>query len=961
VPPDLVDVSFVFFPSPSRLNYTFNTTLLEANVTTGMVPPLRIGLVDDYWNTTTAPQLFRDLMRRQGRFGATLATASSGSLFTLLSLNAFTFPAANVMQIQFQRDETYNAVDDEELVLFLSSGMTVSGVAPSSSNITLIVRSGQPRLIASGTALDAGSRAFILGGLQLELYLENDLFESNALLPSDICPFAQCVIATSNSQRRLTVSFLATPTTVQTTNTTFTIYVRPTAMKSRSVVNNVTMRVALEPGLATLTFLNLPSTVTEETISSGALPALRISVVGDRLINDPDRLARALAQGCTCTPPSDQYGFCSRALALFTSIAFRVDDNRQSATITLQPDDLYDIYAKELVNISIGKLGMDSGLAPTGWTLLDVDPVRGDYQFSATATTVAAAVIRDEDAFNLDVIFALRHERFIADPTSAVVIDGSRSTQSEADEANGYERLKSTLYHQGVVSSDRRVLRLSMHRAPTYASGSDETITFRIPTSAVMGPLAPTLISPSATITIKKSGGTLTLLTPTVTTVDRVRSSGINITVTSSDRWGAVYLTGLSAQALQDVVTSSSSPVEEPRGFTVLKQAMMSRSISVDGHRLDLMISRSSSYDLVNDEVLTIHFSDTRWGALDRPMVPDAFQIVVKAKVEGASSSGYVVLFMPSPVDEGKLQRALAQFLGVTTDVVVVTSNEEYDVGGVFRRVGIDLLPGSSRTPTEAATFLVGTNSELLRSRLNISTLYKASAPLSGDEVDVRLGLRTQNNVARPNPSLVWVWVSIAVLVVAAVAAFAYYRFRVVGRMKAATSKQGRSAPLLKVRKDTTELHPELWSELADGTDEVLNLANWHAYERGANFSAENSPEAATKTLSADAAVDILAASQTRPGSPRKPVVTQAVQFVDLDDDISGPSMASAAARAVRIDLDEYVDSRQPPGFLRHTVAPLKFEQVAPRPVSQEVVAIYPPGTPSTAKFRTQRLDFRSL
>jgi hypothetical protein len=944
VQPILTNVSLIVSPSPSRLNFTFNTTLLEASLTSGTVPPLRFTLLDDYWDTTATPAaLLRTIVRRTWA-GTPLPSSSTGDIVNVVGATGFSFPSPDVLEIKFVGDESYNAAVDE-LVLFTFSGlMTKSGIPPAVPNVTFKILAGAPRLIASGSALNAGSRAFITGGLQLDLYLENDIFIRNVLLPEDLCPFAPCVVSVSNSLHRLTVTFLASLTTVLASNATYTVSVKPAAIESHESLNNITMFIRLEPGIATLTFADLPTVVTEDVVSSGDLPTLRINVIGDRLVQNPDQLARALTAGTSCTPVSDAYGFCSRARALFTSIAYRFDSGLQTATLTLQPDELYDIRAAELVNISLGAVAVESGLAPTGWVSILVQPVRGTYQFSATASSTTSADIRNNEALDLEFTFALKHERFTANPTIAMINDGARSTSSDQDEPSGFESLKSNLFFEGSLSDDARVLRLRMKRNEAYAIANTEIITFKVPAAAVVSSNAPVAPSPS-TLTIAKSGGTLTLLSPSATDAERVRSAGINVSVVSSDRWAAVRLSGIDAAELADLVVSSAAPSAEPRGYTALKSAMQPTAVSVDGNRLDLTIHAAAGYDLVEREVLTIRFTDPRWGELNRPMTPDHFDIVVVAKSATASQAGYVLLFVREPVSEGALQRQLAEFMGVTTDMVIIVNNVPYGSGQTYRKIAIDIVSpvdtatSVRRSPAEAAAFLIQSDAGLLSSALNISALYAASAPLSESEVNVKLGLQTETKIVHETQSLIWVWVAVAVFCAGCIGAAVLYRFKVRGRMTAARSRDGRAAPLLKLQpREGLETTPP---------------------ERGASmpFRAASPNDAVALFIASGARAEAIRPSLAAEHDAS--VDRRLANFTDRDDLIIGPSLASSQARAVRIDLDEYVHSRQPPGFLSPAAAPLQLPAL--QPTAQRSVGVYPPGTPAAAKFRGRRFDTSML
>jgi len=1018
VPPVLRDNSFVFYPAPSRVNFTFNTTLEEDRVTRGGGEPLRIQLLDDYWNATTAPGIFRDTMRRTAPDGGSVNERATGSLLAIFNLAAFAFPTPDVMEITMSGDPAYDAPEDELFVLGFTGAMTASGVQPAVTNISLHVVAGVPRLVASGSALKAGSRDFIQGGLSLLLYLENDLFVQNALLPSDVCPFGACAVSVDNNGRTLTVNLQANTETVLVSNATFTVFIKPSAVRSNATLNNVTLEIALEPGIATLAFADAPTTVTEQEVAEGKLPALLLNVIGDRFVNDAGRLARALAAGTVCFPASDAYGFCGRAQNIFATIDVRFF-TLQTVQLTLQADELFDVAANERINITIGALGTESGLAPTGWVSLTITPVRGRYYFSSTASAIPSARLTSQDDLDVTVTLTLRHERFTAYPTAAVIA-GSRSALTSADEPQGYDRWKTEMYHEGVLSADQRTLRLSMRRTPLYAARSDETITFAIPADAVRSSTPPALASENpATVVIERSGGRLTLESPSVTTAARVRYSGVNITVTSTDRWQAVFISGLSPSQIRGSITSNRAPAQEPFGFEALKSAMLSRTIIVESNRLDLAIAPSPAYALDEDEVITFTFTDPRWGSLNRPMVPDRITILVKAKQ--ADDSGALTFYVTTPVDEGELQRGVAAFAGITTDRVVIVRNDVFSSG--FRRVEVDVLPApvgapsDARRPSQVAEFFLASDADLVKRRLNTSAIERQAAPLDSDTLLLRLGIRTERRIVREEQSLVWLWVSIAALALAAIAAVVIYHYRLKGRMLAPQASDARSAPLLKIKGsglDQTFVEAlegkaaDEGSAMHDGNNSHngygFNDDGWGG-ERGARLSPSPGRSASPdefasassargvsrarggRPATADAALDeLLATSAGRarpiaanpaaafaassPGNAPAPVAAiggtgaagaVVAPFTDDDTRVAGPSLAGRRARDVRIDLDEYVATRQPGSFLRPTAGPLELPPLQRVEGPTGGVALYPPGTPASRKFRTKTVDTRYL
>lgn len=149
---------------------------------------------------------------------------------------------------------------------------------------------------------------------------------------------------------------------------------------------------------------------------------------------------------------------------LFGGVVFALSTDYHSLTYKLQADELYDIYAPEVITLTVTSLGVASRVTPRPTdsnTSFVIQPTQGKYFLSGSFSDLTVLTLQTAAAQRVKVVLTLYGERwaFNASYATTALLDGITS-QSALYEDNGFTKYKSTIIspQSAELSADHRVL-----------------------------------------------------------------------------------------------------------------------------------------------------------------------------------------------------------------------------------------------------------------------------------------------------------------------------------------------------------------------------------------------------------------------------------------------------------------------------------------------------------------------
>lgn len=955
---------FTIWPSPGTVTATFNASISETQVAQGG-QSIVLRLQNEEWDPA---RVLTELQAATIRSIAQIADADSETkqgLGRVFALSAFSLDDNRTVRVSMLSDFRFDSVVDMRVAIVVPANLTISGLIPIPNTFTITITARPGRLIGSGSAVLAGSRDLVLGGLQYVLTIENDLFVKRDLSPRELCPMP---INSPNLQQLDCTLFVSDPDAdfarvvillfpnrtdfVIDRNTSYNIHIPISSIKSGRGVNNVSMSVYVQSGVLEPIPQLAGREFNEDVFRLGGIATIELRVGGDKFVQQPEVIVSSFARSLRCVPPSDNFGFCSRAVHIMTSGRYTYGLNNRRFVITLQPDPDFDIALDQTVFIDLGGLAMSSGLAPFSPTQQSfrVRPSVGEYFFSASTTSVVSQEVSlgfvDEPTKSITIILTLFGERWKSNP-SKDLIEGFSSTSPLQREANGFMRWRSELFHGARVSDNGRVLTLQMRPAPDYVILQAESIIFSVSGQAVLSGVTPTQTSQSNRILVEATTQ-LEILSPRTFSATTLVQRGINVTLrlSGSSEWEPV-----SGRMFSSAIVSQSPPGLEPNGFEALRSrdavtfTMPSDRSAFNVLQCTIAIpagaavasgggsgASASEYYLRRKEVLRVTVP-SQWIVSRLAPYPRFIDIAIDPALKT------VVLITRNPVNRDALVIQLAKLLGVSTDTIVLESVERYgDVNDLYSRVRVSLLesttPGA-RQVDDTISFLLNADARLTDECCRVMHSYLASSPPSDREINEKIGLSTAEATVERDDSLTWVWVMLGLLFVAAVGGAVYYWRHI---KDAQYSGMNRALPA-DAETFTAKLILTSDPALTQGAGKFKVLRKDGNSIRGADFAATINQSASLRQLN---------------------------QAED-EDELGLPSFAGRGKSTTRIDVDEAMQVGQPMSVFDQRI--YKLDLPPPPPPGEplkpdDTVSIYPPAMPHKAKFvpaRRARVDTMML
>jgi len=733
-----------------------NITIREADIINGSFA-FTVTLENEIFQTPAG--VASDL---RSRFNSPTATSTFGvvtQLGTYLADAAVTLnPLRTTATIAFRPSPAFDILQRETIILTFGSGSIASGVAPRNNTYIINVDPDPGLISVAGSATFAGTIDVVNGGLTYVLSLTNDLWRNDMEFDRDhFCLLApQCsVILNQDNRRDVTVIFDRYSDFVLTVNRTYSIVLPGTYFRTNSTPQgNATLLIYVTSGIVAWSFERALPTMTEDQVREGSLPRLIAGVSGDKLSVAKDVRA-ALIAGVSCSSPggngTNPYGFCARAATIFQGLDFTLGSGNRVMRLQLQGDDLYDIYVPETVTLYLGATAFQSRLAPnrTFSLTFTVQPRAGQFFVSGTLTGLTQRdVTEPARAAQVKITVTLHGERWVPNVTDAVsaLTDALKSTSQST--TRGFMAFKEQIFNpvaSGSLDNTHRVLTLQFVPVTRFAVFDPEFITITVPSSAVLSAFNPALASKASGFAMNKALGQISY-TPARIHAAEVRQ-GLNVTVhISGATWRPLQIAGFS---LVPYVTTKSSPIEEPNGFAVHRQTLLSLVTSgpdnIQPSTFIVPLKGAAAYDLIRPELVylgmgtgwTVENVDTDPSRLSIRIDPDYPPVEVVVDVGG---------------DDGQLdlvawKAAVANAIGVQPGEIVVLPGTPVPEPNIpqpspFRRVSLRVSYSAARDPTAdpelpplydnaAAKLITGLDKEFSQRVFNASASFVNSTPPS--------------------------------------------------------------------------------------------------------------------------------------------------------------------------------------------------------------------------------------
>jgi hypothetical protein len=662
-----------------------NTSVREVQVLNGTFS-FSVTLVNDLWaspaiigNDLRNTATFRDVASSRG-VQAQLDTYLSDAAITVNTMRS-------IATIAFRPTPEFDILVPEEFSVTFSGDSTASGLVPRNNTFTFVIMPDNGTISISGSATFAGTLDVVNGGLSYQLWLSADLWSDTAdFVREDFCLLSdQCsIILNRNNYRQVTVLFDRNPAHSPAANETRNVILRPEYFLSGSVpIGNPSLFLYVTSGVVIWTLERSVAVVTENMIREGSLPHIKAGVNGDRYSVDAD-VRGALVAGVRCTNArnvSDEYGFCARAATLFQGLDFSVA-NGQTMRLQLQPDELYDIYEPETVTLYLGPTAFQSRLAPNrsySFTFT-VQPTRGTFYLSGTLNGLTQSDVTDATkARRVAIAITLRGERWLPNASNAVsALIGGLTTTAEVKSLSFVGNARRILNPEaaGTLDPTRRVLTLRFVPVPTFSITGPEFVSISVPQDAVLSSFAPDLASVASGFGIGMADGKVSVSPAQIDSAD-IRSTGVNVTFfIAGAAWRIVTFESIQ---IADYIQTSSSPIDEPKGFAVFRDALLkdAQQRAVSTSAITLPIARTPDYDLNRPEAIYLVPDAASWIVENVPTDPRRILIrfdpsypYVEVVVDVGNVNG--------TVDMTVWMRAVATSLGLMPEDILVSDNSPH-------------------------------------------------------------------------------------------------------------------------------------------------------------------------------------------------------------------------------------------------------------------------------------------
>ena len=837
-----------------------------------------------------------------------------------------------------------------------------SGLSPIPSVVTFFIVSQLPVLRFSGSALYGGSRDLLMSSLVLNVVLANDVFTD--AIDSSICPRQlQCVFVMSDDSRSMTIQIRTSAefTSIRAV-TKFQISFPATAFENgiAPLVNTATVTIFPQGGILE-EVIDLTNTYEESVFREGGLPSFTLRVTGDEFIPDTAAITNSIVEGIVCIPVRDEYDFCGRIRHLINSI--RLSDGNRAATVYLQRDYEFDIFAQQMVQLHVTGDAFLSKQAPIAREAIQftVYPVAGSVYYSNAAASISANVLRgDTSDTPLDIAFTftLVGERWASD-ASTKILEGIGVTPST--QQTGFTSFKSSMFAPAVISANGRVIVLRMRHVPSYDISTQETLTMNVNEDAVLSKKKPSLTSTANQFVITVGGSVIELTSLQTLWADGVALNGMLLSVRSSTEWDTLAVSTGSLQA-PGVLRSLSSVASEPHGFARystpapgLTDAMamapvLHGNIAPGDKVLTISIPPNSKYSLLKEEVLVITFpSKFQQGSNKGAFTPQSLSVRILPQMKT------LLLMVRNPSSADSVAHLVASLLGIFVSRIDVTAFQAYgDEQNLYSRVSIVIRDGdsaddsSSLSSAEATERLYSATRETRASCCNISAIYWASAPPTKEQSDIDLGLEAPPERVQRSTDLLWVYIGVGALALIAVGAIVWWK--VYGAMM----DSGRN----RVRREEPESN---WEPLLFVPKGDLPMVDGDAFEM-ASRTALRALSVADGTQRAEESF-----TESRDG-PHRAREHHRLDG-DTDEFTSGPSLgggprpqAGHAGHKVTFDVDDLLYAGQPSHIvheerrLRENAQPRQTVQQPPMmPMSEDDVVVFPQRFHDSPDYRRMR------
>lgn len=613
------------------------TALNESNIISGGVTA-RFTLQYDRWNATAA--VANNL---RGNFPA--STTPDSDFSTVQFLRAFLSDAAfslrdngETLVVVFQPLPDYD-IRSAEVFALLFDGVpaVLSGITPLNRNFTFVVSPSPTFFVANGSALLFGVAQLLTSRLTLTLRLFNDYWLREAAFnAAELCPMTVCVATVDSTGRFLTVSLDPNPEFIIAVDTAFPIVLRRAYVLSNITPNNTqraAMRAYVTAGLLTWSG---PTVVSESSLRTGTAGSYFAALRGDLFSSALDA-RNSLVEMTHCDGPmSDWASFCRRLPQLLHPLSVKLQQSRRVAVFTFAPDTLLDVFATQQVTLRLGRLAVESRVAPLNEYTVSVVPVAGAFYVSGVPEDLNANDLAGgPSARTIRLRIHLVGDRFHANMSrtvgaiaSSVVVQGG---PRPASLYTGFAALAKVLLvpDGAILSDDSQTLTLTIVPSASYLSDADELVTLTVPPAALLSGL-----NASGTqnqFSVAATAATVTVF-PLQIRASELRTTRVSllVSIATGGTWEQSFVQV--GRLLVAGIECSVSLVEEPYGCTrhraELLQSLQAVGATINGSTLVLELDAAPSYDILQPETIVLSFT-RNWTTSYLPVTPSRLSVLV--------------------------------------------------------------------------------------------------------------------------------------------------------------------------------------------------------------------------------------------------------------------------------------------------------------------------------------------
>ncbi|CUG88833.1 membrane-associated protein, putative [Bodo saltans] len=494
-----------------------------------------------------------------------------------------------------------------------------------------------------------------------------------------------------------------------------------TSQQTPLINGNTTFVINPSPGSISLvdSLVQSAAYVTEDDIRAGNL-WFQFSMIGDLWRQERDPYV-AMFSG----PTGESTGLLSLVDELVPSIEyfnFTSTNTSQYLTLQLQASDTYDISALETLRITFSAEAASSGLAPRfdqgdGSFTFQIRPSAGRFVVSGQ-TGLTEKIVREGGSILYLTLFG---EKWTT--TAAQCVRGGISITTSTTRNALLSSTIIPIYGNGMALLNRFTLSVTMFPARSgtnvYILGStlSDTLRINISSQCVVSGITP--LQGVTELHITSSQGELTLgtTTPSVITEDIVRTQSIQIQIVLD---GSSWATGIDQQPLSisllEGFSSTSSPLNEPSGFLVHRDALFSlRSLTVvpdilkTNKSITVRTVAQPTYDISEDEVITFTITDASF--ISNGVLPSPAQISFVVK---ALQQELVLMYQPpgGQFSSSLLEASVKNLLSISKLTSSTTSSSSSANATLYRPVATTLISQSGLLYVVSCAFNVTPTSD---------------------------------------------------------------------------------------------------------------------------------------------------------------------------------------------------------------------------------------------------------